>query len=605
MPMGRIRVSLDGIWKFCPAFTELEANQGFMSPEDEAGQGPGQRRDIGWIEPGFDDTGWLDIHVPDTWNKAIPDLWSYEGVGWYRRAVGIPADWEGKRVEFTCDSANYRTVVYVNGRRAGEHEGGYTPFSIPIHPFLIFGRRNILAISVDNIPKPDRCPGGEFGWWNYGGIYRSTGLLVTEPTYIQDLTVTTTPRGDESLITISVKIGSETDTSGPLGVSALLRDERGDEVAVGRDIIDLHPPAGAEAKISLGVDGARLWSPEDPHLYDLSVDLLDQTSGSLDSISLKVGIREVRVEGGRLLLNGKPLLVKGFNRHPEYAKTGHMEREEDLIRDLLLIKDLGANALRCHYPNSPRTYELCDEMGILFLSEIPLYQWGRPEVKAESPGALRAAKDQLREMITHLKNHPCVIMWSVSNENMTLPRKDTDEYKKLADMTVRGNIELVDLAHRLDPTRPVVEASNCWPGDPVHESTDLCAVNLYIGASTPHVGTLHELTEKMHERLEELRRRLPEKPILVTEFGSWAIRGLKTDYFPGEAYQAALLRNYWEGLLKEPNFVGGFIWCFQDSDEHRRFEWDYELRVAYGVYDLQRQPKEAAGTVAQMWREAK
>ncbi len=308
------------------------------------------------------------------------------------------------------------------------------------------------------------------------------------------------------------------------------------------------------------------------------------------------------MEDGKLLLNGEPLLVKGLNRHPEYAETGHKEREEDLVRDLEIIKDLGANALRCHYPYSPRTYELCDEMGILCLPEVPLYQWGRPEVKADDPRALEAAKGQLREMVGYLGNHPSVFMWSVSNENMTKSRRDTERYHQLTEMTVDGNLELVELAHQLDPTRPVVEASNCWPGDPVFRDTDVSAVNLYIGSSTPHVESLNELTDKMHQRLEKLRQENPEKPILITEFGSWAIRGLRTDYFPGETYQAALIRNYWEGLMEEPGFTGGFIWCFQDSDVHRRFEWDYEFRIAYGLFDLQRRPKESARAVRSMWK---
>ena len=600
----RERMSLDGIWKFCPAFQELETNQLFMDPDfnlNDQRKIQRERRDVGWIEPEFDDTGWLDIPVPHTWNKAIPDLWSYEGYGWYRRSVDIPADWEGRRVEFTCDSANYRTVLYVNGERAGVHEGGYTPFSIAIHRFLKFGETNKLAISVDNIPKPERCPGGEFGWWNYGGIYRSTGLLVTDMVCIDEFAVTTEPGEGRALVLVRVKVARERGENSDFKIIASVKDASGEEVVQSDCMLRLGGDV-TEGEAELEVVKPLLWSTEEPNLYDLSLELFEAPSGRLrDRMQTRVGIRSIRVEGARLLLNGKPLLVKGVNRHPEYPVTGHMETEDALKKDLNLIKDLGANAIRCHYPSSPRTYELCDEMGILFLSEIPLYQWGRPEVKADSPKALDAAKAQLTEMIRYLRNHPSVFLWSVSNENMTKPRNDTDRYRELTEMTVAGNLELVDLAHRLDPTRPVVEASNCWPGDPVFERTDLCAVNLYVSASTPHVRTLSELSEKMHEKLEGLRAEWPEKPILITEFGSWAIRGLKTEYFPGETYQAALIRNYWEGLQEEPNFIGGFIWCFQDSDEHRRWEWDYEFRVAYGLFDLDRRPKESVEAVRRMW----
>jgi len=598
----RKKVSLDGIWKFCPAFVELEANQRFMDedfdPEcDERYEG--SRRDVGWIEPGFDDSGWLDIPVPDSWNKSIPELWSYEGFGWYRREIDIPSSWADKKVLFACESSNYETTVYVNGERAGVHEGGYTPFSIPIHDHLRFGETNQLAISVDNIPKPERCPGGEFGWWNYGGMFRSTSLLVTERTYIEDAVVVTRPGREIASVKVHIVVSGEENPATGLKIDAQLSHD-GDTIS--RASKELGKTDEGEIDLELAVENPLLWSPEDPNLYDLSLHLA-RDSQSLDSVNLRVGIRSIEVEGDQILLNGSPILIKGLNRHPEYPETGHTEREEDLVKDLRIIKNLGANALRCHYPNSRRTYELCDEMGILFLCEIPFYQWGRPEVKADSPEALDSAKRQLVEMIKSFRNHPCVFMWSVSNETMTKPRRDTDRYRELAEMTVKGNIELVELARELDPTRPVVEVSNCWPGDAVLDRTDVSAVNLYIGSSTPHVDTLHELAEKMHSRFEELRREQPSKPILVAEFGSWAIRGLRTDYFPGEDYQAVLIEEYWEALLKEPGFAGGFIWCYQDSDVHRRFEWDYEFRIAYGLYDLQRRPKESASVVRSLWKE--
>ncbi len=600
----RKRVSLDGVWKFCPAFPELESNQRFMDPSFDPSQPLKDHptcRNLGWTGRDFDDSGWLDYEVPNSWNKAVPDLWSYEGIGWYRKTVDIPAEWRNRRVEFTCDSANYLTVVYVNGRTAGSHEGGYAPFRIPIHDLLSWGEPNTLAITVDNIPKPERCPGGQYGWWNYGGIYRSTGLLVTDMLYIDDLAVVTDPGDGIGSVEIRLKVVQEKGQEGPCEAVATLFDG-GEEIAAGSCPLTFEGGL-AEALLKLSVPNPKLWSPDEPNLYALSAEVVDVSSRKpRDRVQIRIGIRSITIDGPHLLLNGTPLLVKGVNRHPEYPVTGHMEREEDLVKDLRLVKALGANALRCHYPNSPRTYELCDEMGILFLSEIPLYQWGRPEVQADSPEALNPAKAQLAEMIGYLRNHACVFMWSVSNETMTHPRRDTEQYRQLTEMTIAGNLELIDLAHKLDPTRPVVEVSNCWPEDPVLGRTDVCAVNLYIGASSPHVSTLYSLTDRMHERLDALRSKHPAKPILIGEFGSWAIRGLKTDHFPGETYQAELIRNYWEGLMKEANVVGGFIWVFQDSDVHRRFVWDYEFRIAYGLYDLNRRPKEAVETVRKMWR---
>ena len=601
-PAMRRKVSLDGTWKFCPAFPELESNQRFMEPgfDPDAPRPEEDRRDVGWIEPEFPDDVWLDIKVPHSWNKAVPELWSYEGIGWYRRQIQIPDDWEGMRVEFHCESANYKTTLYVNGELAGTHEGGYTPFAIPVHDQLRYGQANTLAISVDNLPKPDRCPGGEYGWWNYGGLYRSTYLLAMEQVHIYTARVTTQTRDGLSRVLIRARAWAG-DDPGAYMIRAVLADDGGNTVAEGSSGLAAGRE-GAEVEIHMDVRDARLWSPEHPCLYHLNLALIEIATGHVkDTRACNVGIRSITVDGGKLLLNGSPLLVKGVNRHPEYPLVGHTESESDLIKDLLLVKSLGANAMRCHYPYSPRTFDLCDEMGVMVLCEVPLYQWGRPEVKADSPEALQAAKSQLREMIDSYANHPSVFMWSVSNENMTKPRRDTEEYRRLTEMTVAGNIELVELAHELDPTRPVVEVSNCWPGDPVLERTDLCAVNMYIGAKTPHLSTLQSLSDRMHERLEELRDEHPDKPILIGEFGSWAIPGLMTDYFPGEEYQAALITNYWRCMMEESNVVGGFIWVFQDSDEHRRFEWDYELRIAYGLFTLDRRPKRSVEAVRRLW----
>jgi beta-glucuronidase len=271
---------------------------------------------------------------------------------------------------------------------------------------------------------------------------------------------------------------------------------------------------------------------------------------------------------------------------------------EALQQDIDLIKGLGANAVRCHYPYSEETYDLLDRAGLLAVCEIPLYQWGRP---GHSEANLEAATGQLEEMIGTLGNHPSIGFWSVSNETRTRPREPGPEHEKLSEMVVRGNLALIDLAHRLDATRPVIAPSNRWPDDPAFQGTDLNSVNVYIGVEQPHVDSLPALNVAVREQFAALRAAYPNRPILVTEFGSWALRGLMTEYFPGEPYQAELLKTLWEAFEHEQGFAGGFVWVFADSDVHRKFTTIYEMRCAYGLYDLHRRPKAAAETVRQMW----
>ena len=237
-------------------------------------------------------------------------------------------------------------------------------------------------------------------------------------------------------------------------------------------------------------------------------------------------------------------------------------------------------------------------MGLFSVCEVPLYQWGRP---GHSTKNLDAAKVQLEEMIRTLRNHPSVLMWSVSNETRTRPREEGEEHRLLSEMVVKGNLELAGMARGLDPTRPVIEPSNRWPDDPVFKALDVLSPNVYLGGKTPHIDSLPAMMESMHERMDALREMHPDKPILVSEFGQWCLRGFIADYFPGENYQAELLRQYWQAFRREPNFIGGFIWCFADSDVHRHYTRIYEMRCAYGLFDIERKPKRSAEVMRELW----
>ena len=607
----RTEMSLNGQWKFCSAFDAISADQRWLDPDFDpknpdltpvtAGAA------MGWIKPNYDDGNWLDITVPNSWNAAIRDLWSYEGHGWYRRTVAIPTDWEGKRVEFFSQGANYRTVVYVNGQRAGEHDGGYTPFAIPIHRLLKCGEANLIAVVCDNIPKPERAPGGQFGWWNHGGLYRDVSLRVTDATYIDDATVVTEVEGGKATVRLKVVVLTEEDRAAERTLEVLLLDPSGDAVplpAEARSRALKTLDGRAEAEMVFPVANPRLWSLEEPHLYTLRLSLLkgDQPA---DEWSHRIGLRTIKVEGNKLLLNGRPLLIKGLNRHEHYAGgTIHTptHTEAQLAQDLDLVQWLGANALRQHYPNHRRLYELCDERGILNMVEVPLWQWGRPLVQTDHPGALEAAKQQLREIVRTYKNHPSVFIWSVSNENLVKPRSDNLKDIALAKQTAEGNIELVKMAQKLDPTRPVVEVSNEWPTDPVHQFTDVTAVNVYVGNPVPHVSGVPEIVRRMQKKMADLRADVPGKPIIASEFGEWTVRGLRGDYPPAEGYQVAKLTGLWKAFMNEPDVVGGFIWVFADYDLHRRFLWAYEYRCAYGLFDIERRPKAAAHAMRELWR---
>ncbi|MCA9449684.1 MAG: beta galactosidase jelly roll domain-containing protein, partial [Candidatus Omnitrophica bacterium] len=449
----RSKIDLSGTWKFFPAFKEIEVSHQFLQEPlgvDRTYDEDERDKNYGWIEPDFDAAKWWDIQVPGSWNTQFEDLWSYEGLGWYRKEIDIPSEWEGKRVVFRSDGANYRTVLYVNGEKVGAHKGGYTAFSFPIQDHLKFGETNSLAITVDNESNFDRVPMERHDWWVHGGLYRPVYLEVTNPLFIEDVDVATQVETDPVSVDLRILLGSLGKEDGPVELIASLLKE-------GKAVARIDKSAtlkGDSIPLTLQVENPERWTPDNPFLYTLEIQLKKEGEEEASDIwSQRIGLRSIRVEGTQLLLNGEPFLVKGVNRYENYAETGMTSTPESLQRDIDLIKGLGANTVRCHYTYARETYEKLDEAGLFAVCEIPLYQWGRP---GHSEKNLEAAKSQLTEMIDTLGNHPSVFMWSVSNETRTRPREEGEEHERLSEMVVRGNNELIALAHRLDPTRPVI-----------------------------------------------------------------------------------------------------------------------------------------------------
>ena len=319
----------------------------------------------GWIEPDFDDEAWWDINVPSSWNTAFPDLWSYEGFGWHRKTIEIPESWRGKRVIFHSDGANYRTALFVNGVKAGVHEGGYTSFAIPVHDRLRFGEANTIAVAVDNLSLISRCPTERHDWWNHGGLYRSVWLEVTDPIYIEDAAVVTDAMTEPARVHVHVEIRSEGDSNGDYNLTAHLSSPDGSPAAaVSKTFAIVNGSARVDAV--LDVENASLWTPDHPNLYNLTLEIGEQTSHCLhDRWSRYVGIRSIEIDGPRLLVNGEPFIIQGVNRYENYPDTGMTPNDSGLRRDVDLIKRMGGNAVRCHYPQFSRNVRSVRSHGII------------------------------------------------------------------------------------------------------------------------------------------------------------------------------------------------------------------------------------------------
>ena len=344
-----------------------------------------------WKEYDFDLSPVMAI--PGDWNTQDEKLFHYEGMVWFRHK--FLAEKEDSTHQFLYFGAsNYLTRVYLNGKYVGTHEGGYTPFNFEISDKLADGE-NTLVVAVDNKRLPERIPTIICDWFNYGGITRDVMLVKTPLSFIRTYKVGLKPGTDD---TVAAEICMNEKAAGQkvsLSIPELKIELSGttDENGIAR--------FEKKAKISL-------WNPENPKLYAVSV------KSETDAINDEIGFRTIETKGTQILLNGKPIFLRGISIHEEAAfRSGRIAKvEEDRIL-LGWAKELGCNYVRlAHYPHNEQMVREAEKMGLLVWSEIPVYWtilWDREDVYAN-------AQNQLDEMIERDINRCNIIIWSIANE---------------------------------------------------------------------------------------------------------------------------------------------------------------------------------------------
>ncbi len=550
----RERIELNGAWKFQP---------------DSGGEGAA----AGYPAADCDDRAWREAGVPSCFDFQHEGLRYYEGAAWYRRRVCVPAAWRGRRVVLRFEGVNQRARAWVNGEAVGENFDSYLPFEFEVSARLRFGAENVLAVCVDNTRRPEDVPGLERGWRTCGGILRDVLLEASDPLRLERVRVLAEPAGGR--VNLSVRIHNGRGAPVAAGVAVELRDPAG--AVCGRLRAGPVPvAAGGEAEAALEgtVSGAQSWSPETPVLYTAAVALETESGDAVDRAETRFGFRTIAAREGQLLLNGKPIRLFGFNRHEDAPATGLAKNTALARRDFLDMKRLGANFVRlCHYPHDAAELDLCDELGLLVMDEIPLYWWGwaefadrfggqcRPGLESADGGPafaakLGAARRALEKMIARDVNHPCVIFWSVSNETM-----DTH------DAVIAGNAALMKAAKRLDPSRLAVHVSFRWHIRAAFDEDDVMCLNEYPswggrGCEANPGYEFKRSTEFWREGIARLHALYPGKPILVTEFGYPCLEGV-TGAGLGEDMQARALEAEFEGM-QAPWVCGATVWCYAD-----------------------------------------
>ena len=536
----------------------------------------------GWMK-GASAAGWSVVAVPHVFNAGdFTEASMLGSVGWYRRDFRLPRagdDVSGWAIRF--EGAGHRVRAWLNGREIGGHEGAYLPFELPADGIRANGV-NRLVVRVDSrTGQLDLPPGGlddrekaDGGWWNYGGIAREVYLRRVADLDIEDLWVRSEiecPTCPATLL-VDARVRNTTRSTLPVRGMATVSAPRatpGSGVAVARRA-RRSPRARAAQRTALSLDGPSRLRPGaagtyrarlqlgSPVLWELGAGALYRVRAEIDGGGAYVrrhGIRSITVgPGGRLLLNGRAVALRGASIHEDDLHAGSALDSSRRRADVELLRKLGATVTRAHYPVHPHTLELLDRAGILLWAQAPVYQLKEPQLL--DPGVRAKAVGLVRDHVRRDRSHPSVLTWSLANE---LPAQaGPGQTATLAAMAAA--------ARDGDPDRPVAADILGHPGVPAQEAyrvLDLLGVNAYFGWYPGPGGSTAD-QRALGPYLDTLRQTYPDHAIVLTEFGAEANREGPADEKGTYAFQAAYVRRHLDIAGKRPWLGGAIAWVLRD-----------------------------------------
>lgn len=581
----RERKCLNGLWQFAL---------------DPSGHGRNDRWFAGPL------TNAREMAVPASFNDIAADaaVRDYFGDVWYQRMLWVPRGWQGQRIVLHFESATHRATVWVNETEVVSHEGGYTPFEADITDHVRAGEQIRITALINNILHWQSIPPGVIedtpagkrqrywhDFFNYAGIHRNVWLYSTNPAHLTDVTITTDLDASDGVITYA----AEAENADALETKLILRDVDGNQVATG---------TGSSG--TLNVANVHKWAPGDGYLYDLELQLLDGET-VVDSYHQSVGVRTVKIDGIRFLINNEPFHLTGFGKHEDIPVIGKGHNDAYLLHDFELLTWIGANSFRTsHYPYAEDVIDYADRRGIVVIDETAAVGlnmglgggiFGSQGYPTFSPDTVNDATREvhaqaIRELIARDKNHPSVVLWSIANE----PESDTEGAEKYFR-------PLFDVAREADPTRPVgfvnvmlAPYGKCR----VSQFGDVLMLNRYYGW---YVQTGDSAAAELAWE-EELTGWASEgKPIIITEYGADTYPGLHSvvEGNPwSEEYQIEYLEMNHRVFDRIDAVVGEQMWNFADFTTTSGI-----MRVGgnkKGAFTRDRQPKAAAHYLRSRWR---
>jgi beta-galactosidase len=612
---------MDRGWRFALGHAS-DPSRDFDFTRDRSLVKAGEARGAAGVQ--FDDSSWRTVDLPHDWAIELPFVekddrehaehgfyaigpdFPQHSVGWYRKQFDLPARDEGRRIVLEFDGVFRDSVVWVNGHRLGRHASGYDGFRYDITDLLVYGKpaeahdtshlpggvtrpgvtkpfRNTIAVRVDATQFE--------GWWYEGaGIYRHVWLTKTNPTHIVEDGVFVRSEVRKGVATVVVETEVRRSMSVPLMpsrgraravrpcyVSTTVRDPSQRIVAALKQRLPEPMRGGSSVgRARLRVKSPALWSIDEPHLYTVLSEVAEGDD-VIDRVETPFGIRTMKWDADKgFFLNGKPLKIKGTCNHRDHAGVG--AALPDRLHELRIekLKELGSNAFRCaHYPHAKELLDACDRIGMLVMSENRLASTG-PEFV-----------DSFVSMIRRDRNHASVFMWSIGNEEHTIQWSKSGE---------RIGKTLVELAHQLDPTRPVTAA--------MHDKG--------LGDGFANVIDVHGWNYMKVGSIDAYRKANPARPILSSEESSVVCtrgeyaddkpRGYVNAYGTKTPGWGMTAQQWWGYTLEHPWHAGGFVWTgFDYRGEPIPYRWPCTTSH-FGLMDLCGFPKDLYWYYRAMWR---
>jgi beta-glucuronidase len=468
------------------------------------------------------------LKVPGDWNTQREALLFYEGPVWYERDF----TYEPKphtHIFLHIGAANYRSWFWVNGKKVCEHEGGFTAFNCDVTTAVHAGS-NFVVAAVDNTRHEDNMPTLETDWWNYGGLTREVSLIEVPETYVDQYDLHLS-RTEKDVI------------DGWVHVTGSLNEQAEIEIPELGARSTAHLGNNGRAEIHFSVNGLQRWSPETPKLYKVVI------RAGKDSIDELIGFRTIETRGTEILLNGKPIFLRGVSVHAEAPyRTGRANSTKDAETLLAWAQELGCNFVRlAHYPHDETMLRSADRMGLLVWSENPVY-WA---LQFDNPKVLAKAEQQLDEEINTSRNHAAIVLWSMANETPNTPARTQfiETLAKRARELDSSRLITAALLVRAEGHTKIVD-------DPLGYALDVIGANEYIGWYEQHPETADVTSWRIAY----------DKPLIVSEFGGDAKAGLHGSENERwtEEYQANIYRHQLGMLNRIPKLRGMSPWILMD-----------------------------------------